>query len=75
MGKDLLVARSVRSPADNSEPEVRGHFHKTGHCRPWEKMVLPPCFALRAAGWSLSPTDRDCSGERGKILSGHQQPW
>lgn len=61
MGRDLLVARSVRGPADSSEPEVHGHLHKTGHCRPWEKMILPPCSALRAGGWSPSP-DSDHRG-------------
>ena len=74
MGRDLLVARSVRGPADSSEPEVHGRLHKTGDCRPWEKMILPPCSALRAGGWSLLP-DSNRRGERGRRFSGYQQLW
>lgn len=74
MGRDLLFARSMRGPTSSSELEVHGHLHKTRHCRPWEKITLPPCSAMRAAGWSLSP-DGDYRDEWGRCLCGYQQPW
>lgn len=74
MDRDLLIVRSMKGPANSSESEDHGHLCKTGHCRPWEKIILSHFSAMSAGGCSLLP-DSDFRLSRGRNLSGYQQPW
>lgn len=48
--RDILTARSMEGPANSSELEGYGHLYKTGHYRPWEKIILSHFSALGSGG-------------------------
>lgn len=54
MDRDLLIARSMKGLANSSEPEDHGHLCKTGHYRPWDKIILSHFSALTAGHCHLT---------------------